>query len=361
MGLNNATWSAAKDSIKWQLGISVEIVSQTDYQAVIEVSYGLKTLDAQDHSFSDVWAYVRKTNDPDSLDLMNYYCTLSDHWSKWVDTPKNSYCTIGTKRVTVDKTSSAQTISYTAWIRLNGTSGTTATVSRAVVVPAWPVYKIDAPIFVTWEGTSETSKTVVWGGLDLSDKLRPVDSVRIERRTLGNDYVLLATVSPSVERYVDSTLQPNNLYQYRVCGVNKYGNGNYEYSPEVYNTPAAPSGFSAVRLSEETLRISVTSNAYISYSFEAERQKKGESSWDYVGNFSNMSGFNDARAVFTFEDSPGDGQFRYRVRSYFSVDTGGTVLTKYSNWSNPSEYFAASCPPNARLWQPARCDRANHP
>lgn len=136
-----------------------------------------------------------------------------------------------------------------------------------------------------------TAKAVSASQIDLewTDETDKETGYRIERKTGGGSYEVIATVAADTSAYSDSGLTKGTTYTYRVKAV---GNGllikDSQYSDEVSaktkvpiiispSTPPAPTNLTAVAVSGTAVNLSWTDTAGNETGFKIERKTDGES------------------------------------------------------------------------------------
>jgi fibronectin type 3 domain-containing protein len=168
-------------------------------------------------------------------------------------------------------------------------------------------------------------------GLTWQDNSDNEDGFKIERSTSGSaSFSQIDTVGENVESYDDTTVDDGTLYCYRVRAYNEAGNSGYS-NVSCDTTPLfAPTGLSAVSVSDTQVDLTWQDNSASETGYKIERSTSGS------------LGFSQIDTVGADEEEYSDTtveeyiQYCYRVRAY--NDTGNS---DYSNVSCSTSLLAA--------------------
>lgn len=237
---------------------------------------------------------------------------------------------VATRSVTYTKSSSSQTISCKAVIKLtggyhNGTSTATTTQSVAAITYSTP----NAPSSCSATRNSDSKATVTWSNGSTSTT-RPRSRTYVERQTGSGSWTQLGYVGSSTTSYTDSSITTNQRYRYRVRAYGSGGYSSYATSGYIYTTPAAPTSVTAAVVEGTTVNVTVAGLGTYATSWQLQQQLEGESDWTTIGTGLSTSSLTQATTV--------SGSARWQARSVYS--------SLYSSWTQ-SSYITTICPPNA--------------
>jgi hypothetical protein len=190
---------------------------------------------------------------------------------------------------------------------------------------------LNTPTNLTVTAVTAGSVTLSW-----TDNSGRESGYRIERRTANAGFTEIATASANTTSFIDTGLNNNTTYYYRVRAFSSTANSAYsgEVTAVTTNIPAAPSSLTVTSVTNNSIRLSWTDNATNESGFKIERRTAG-GSWsqiDTVGANSisyNSTGLNNNTTYY------------YRVRSYNSH--GDSV---YSNEVGATTGGAPAAPTN---------------
>ena len=150
--------------------------------------------------------------------------------------------------------------------------------SSSYKIYEWEIYAGDTPTVpaapTSLTATANDTSTVT---LNWTDNSADENSFKIERKSGGSGYSLVATVSTNITTWADSGLTPATTYTYRVRANN--GAGNSGYSNEANATtdappgpPEAPTALLVTGPGIHSVSLSWTDNAVGETGFKIERQ-----------------------------------------------------------------------------------------
>lgn len=195
----------------------------------------------------------------------------------------------------------------------------------ATMYAVWAPIAPTAPASITNTRDSDTRNTVTW-----TNPSAVITTTQVLRSVDGGAYSAVATISGATTSYVDTATAANHSYAYKVSVSNASGTATSAASSTTYNTPAAPTAVSAVRLDASTVGLTITNPAITATALEIQRSTDG-STWSTIATVSGI--------VTSATDSPSGGTFYYRARN-----TRGTLV---SAWSAASQAVVTVTPPNA--------------
>lgn len=106
--------------------------------------------------------------------------------------------------------------------------------------PSAPVWQPKAVTNANAVRNSQTQNTITW--TNNVTTARPYYGIYVDRQVDGGSWALLADVSGSTTKYVDTTTRPNHTYRYRVIPHNSNSNASSHcYTSTLTNPPTAPS------------------------------------------------------------------------------------------------------------------------
>jgi hypothetical protein len=165
-----------------------------------------------------------------------------------------------------------------------------------------------------------------------------------------NPFVNIDTVNVNVINYLDTGLNPNSTYTYRIFAYNSGGNSGYSNMAEVTTfIPVEFTTFTAEISGREVLVTWITATELNNRGFDIERKMEGE--WEKIG-FTDGKGTTTEESYysfidkFTYESYVGtityrlkqmdfDGTYAYSPEVEVNVDFTPKEYTLYQNYPNP--------------------------
>ena len=165
------------------------------------------------------------------------------------NTTKTVYGTVSTTVALSYGATTTASVSYSqSGVDYIGT-GTVASVSASVSLPARPYVAPDSPTGAAVTRVSDTSHTVTWTNTNPAASNKPYSYVTVERSENGG--ASFSVVSPALTgaptSFSDQTTVANKRYRYRVQASNSGGYSGYAATADFSTTPATPTGVSAVK------------------------------------------------------------------------------------------------------------------
>jgi hypothetical protein len=142
---------------------------------------------------------------------------------------------------------------------------------------------------------------------------------RIERRLPGGSFSEVATVGANVVTFIDTELQANAGYEYRVRAHNSSGNSGYSGVGALGSVPAAPGNLAATSRSAVRIDLTWSDNSGDETGFRIERKSAG-GQWTMLATT--------AANATSYRDEAGEGGITYTFRVQ-AMNAGGA-----SAWSN---------------------------
>jgi fibronectin type 3 domain-containing protein len=165
-----------------------------------------------------------------------------------------------------------------------------------------------APTGLNAEAVSSSQINLSW-----TDASNNEAGFRIERSLDGNNWSQIAEVAADTVSYVDTGLDGNTTYYYRVRAYNTVGNSDYSNTASTKtndNIPDAPTGLDAVTYSSSQIDLSWTDNSDNETGFTIERSPNGTSSWEGIATVgANVTTYSDTGLQYATT-------YYYRVRAY---------------------------------------------
>lgn len=301
-------WSGP--SCQFRTVLDFRVTQQTDTQAYVQYRFYVTTTGG---SFK---GSTLKTSWGPTVELYNNGTYADSGWVNhgWVNYGKG-----------VSKSGNAY---YT------GGSGTTySSTASGSYYPSAPTWAPYAPSDLTVERVSDNKNTLAWENNIAA--ARPYASIKIERSTDGGAWSEIDSISAATS-YNDTTTTADHSYQYRIRAYNKSGNtdqySDYDTCDTVlYNTPSAPTGVTASRLAETTVKLEIANAANTATALEVQRSTDA-SVWETVATI-------EGSPASETTDEPGGGTFYYRARN-----NRGDM---FSDWSPASNAVVTICAPAA--------------
>jgi hypothetical protein len=150
---------------------------------------------------------------------------------------------------------------------------------------------------------------------------------KVERATGSSSFAEIGTVGPDVTAFTDPTIEPDQLYRYRVLAYNAVGGSGYSNEAPVETklfalteegVPAAPTRLAASFPSEDTVQLTWSDNSAREDGFILERSVAG-GAWTPVQIGLDTTGYLDSGLVI-------GTLYSYRVSAYNDVG-----ISEYSN------------------------------
>ena len=213
---------------------------------------------------------------------------------------------MASKSVNVYKDAAAKNVSLSVKVyNHSGYHDGTSTGTATVTVPALPVELPNAPSACSATYSSDSSASVAWTN-GSTDSTHPRTATLVERRTDGGSWVQVASVGTSVANWSDNGIEPNRMYEYRVCASNSAGKSSYATAAAaVYTTPAAPTAVVLDKTSASTVSVDVDGAAPYATGYDIESTYDGGSTWGSVAT----------GASLPYSAGVGAGTVRFRVRA----------------------------------------------
>ena len=134
-----------------------------------------------------------------------------------------------------------------AWY--TGGSGTEySSACHVTWTPDTPVWAPYAPTGASHVRSSDTKNVVSWK--NDTRPARPYTGVRVQRSTDGGDWAQVASLGAAATSYTDTSTSAGHSYSYRVVARNASGSAASAASAKTLNTPSAPTGVKASRVSD---------------------------------------------------------------------------------------------------------------
>ena len=193
----------------------------------------------------------------------------------------------------------------------------------------------DAPSGLSASATSSSAIQLAW-----TDNSRNEVSFRIERRKEIGGFTEIATVSANTVSYIDSGLEADTIYTYRIRAQNAVGTSGYSNTAAATTNdtkPSAPSSLSATASSSSSIQLVWADNSSNETSFRIER-KTG------AGSFIEIVAVNANTISYTDSGLEINTTYNYRVRAQNSA--GSSV---YSNTTTVKTHDTKPNPPSGLL------------
>lgn len=194
---------------------------------------------------------------------------------------------------------------------------------------------------------SDSRTTVKWSRRATSSA--PYTSQQIQRRTFGSrgwgSFKTIATIGTDYTNsgnhsYSDKTNKVNSAYQYRIRAVNPAGEAVSGISVVVYTTPAAPSAFTATKLSSGDIRLRVTPSVAVNNQrTEIRYSTNGGTSWTALTTLANDV------TTYTWENPPSVPTVVFDARSV--INSSGSVGNGLASARKVSNAVILTTPPAA--------------
>jgi len=158
---------------------------------------------------------------------------------------------------------------------------------------------------------------------------------KLERRTASGSYGEIATLGSNAESYIDTNLNQNTQYFYRVraynaAGDSAYSNEDYAVTDPANTVPAEPGNFNATTLSDTEIELTWDDLSNDETGFKLERRTAS-------GAYSEIATLGSDTESYIDTGRNPNTQYFYRVRAYNAVGNSA-----YSN-----EDYAVTNPSNA--------------
>lgn len=336
MGASNDTEKAiatakysATVSGRWQVGVAAWIVSETATTATVRIAGIIKNVYSANLVFSAAGFDIRVDEYGGPILTKEAYSEIaSTHFT----VSRNSAFVFGIKdevyeKVSTEKSAPLFVMAYSDFGNIYGDIN----FETSIAIPPLSLVPY-APSGISVIRKSESSKQISW--TNKTDATHPYKQLHIERKAGSGPWSLIATISGASTSYIDQSTPTNNYFQYRVRASNLAGYGAYVSSDIVYNSPHVPVIGHAERITSATIELTIINVAYQATSLLVQRAERGAHDWEDISAADGK--------ISVFRDNPPVGVYRYRARNV--LDCGSETL--YSDWSNPSDYIAASCPPD---------------
>jgi uncharacterized protein with LGFP repeats len=202
---------------------------------------------------------------------------------------------------------------YTFRVRAVGSPNSSDYAGPASIKIAAPA----RPISLTATALSTTKIRIKWR--DLADNEQ---GFRIERSTDGGATwptvinVAAAPGSDSFPTRTDAGLAPSTTYTYRIRAYNGAGSSAYmgPKSATTFAVPAAPTGLTAARASNTTIRLTWADGATTEHGFKLERSTDGGATWPVTISVAPLAGT--GTKGLTDRGLARGTTYTYRVRAY---------------------------------------------
>ncbi len=153
-----------------------------------------------------------------------------------------------------------------------------------------------------------------------SDNNSIEDGYKIERKSGSTSWSQIAQVGPNIITFLDSNLNSNTIYYYRIRAFK--GQFNSSYGPEVFDTtlvpiPPAPSGVNSQVISAYSIRVNWTDNSQLELGFRLERKFGTGTEWVEIGNF------NAGTTTFLDTGLTPNRSYSYRLRAFNNTGVSG--------------------------------------
>lgn len=217
-----------------------------------------------------------------------------------------------------------QTYSYE--VEANWTSDT----SNFTSDPSDPVTAIiptaapSAPANLTVTKSSPTQVALNWTAAEGG-----VTAYHIERIAAGDTYAEIASVSPTVTSYIDSSLQPSTAYTYWIVAENSGAFSGPSNTARAATAPSAPTHLSVQSASSSSISIAWTASIGAT-GYQVLRKASGESTYSQIG-LAGLTTFTDSAvlplATYSYEVAAvGDGGVSSTSPSVSATTPGGLPL-----------------------------------
>jgi uncharacterized protein (TIGR02145 family) len=175
------------------------------------------------------------------------------------------------------------------------------------------------PVSVSAEPVNDNTIRVKWEVHEEYGSIYSVYVYRIERKNEKTDYHLIAQVSDTTTFLMDSNIELNTSYQYRVCAVNRINHSLFTESTAENTTFLGPSDLQAIAVDDQQIQLSWIDNSSFESGFEIERND-GDGYFVIANLLENSTEYIDEGLSFGVV-------YYYRVRAY--------TPSNYSNYSEP--------------------------
>jgi fibronectin type 3 domain-containing protein len=190
--------------------------------------------------------------------------------------------------------------------------------------PFCPAFMLQAPTVLSTTLLSASQARLTW-----TDNSEDETGFEVERKANDGPFTPIAVLAPGTTSFVNSALDPNTVYTYRVRGV--YGAGGSAYTNESAQTtpsnpPAAPTLLSVVKGDPGELVLNWTDNSNNEFAFAIFRTTTGSSYQKIADVPPNTTSFTDTgltpNAVWTYKVRATNGG----GASEFTNEASGTPL-----------------------------------
>jgi hypothetical protein len=161
-------------------------------------------------------------------------------------------------------------------------------------------------------GLAATAPSSTQVNLSWTDNADNETGFKVERSTDNVNFSQIATTSPNVTTFSDTTVTAGTTYYYRVRGSNGIGDSGYSNTASVAtpaSSPAAPSNLAASSPTKKKIQITWTDNANNESGFRIERSTNG-TTWTQIAT----TGAN--VTAYTNTGLTSGTTYYYRVRAY---------------------------------------------
>lgn len=177
-------------------------------------------------------------------------------------------------------------------------------------VPQAPVWKPKNVRNVHISSVSDSKIQLVWN--NEITPARPYQAIWVDRSVDGGAFILREKPSGAPTSYVDTDIEPNHTYQYRILPTNTTGDApDFQYTSIAYTTPKAPTAASASRNDDSRATITFTpgsSNYNLYTGHQIERQVNG-------GAWSVLEAVTARTNSYVDSSTQPNCFYRYRVKS----------------------------------------------
>lgn len=203
-----------------------------------------------------------------------------------------------------------------------------STATTTVTIPAYPIYKPDAPTNGKATRNSDSEVSLSW--TNNTSTTKPYNSIKVQRSVNGGNWSDLATLGGDATTYTDKTTSAGSYYSYRVYATNSTDSSDTLTLGTAYMTPSAPTNLSWERVEDTTVKLTMTNTTTTATGLEVQKRASSADEWETVATVSGK--------VTETSVNIGGGEFYVRVRN-----TRGSM---YSPWTQTADKVVTITPPN---------------
>lgn len=340
----------------WRCCVQADIVSQNATQAVIGVHIIYRRTDPSRWVASDAvsgGAWVNGVSTSTNTVNFGYRSFNGD-----VD--------LHTQQVTVTKQESAQTFSCRAFLNIPYGLPGRSEAHVNLTVPGITYAKPNPPKNVSWTRVNDSSVKAAWqsnydnAARKYWKQIYADQCVGLNGGTQGA-WGLVKALNWDALNYSYTGLKANARYQFRVAAQNPGGVSDHVYSGYIYTTPAAPVAVNAVKLSEQSVRVTVDASKSYVHGIRLRRRVNGGEWADITGGTPGATAegwlpdINGIQNVTWTDTAAPAGQVQYAAlvgRPVYGDDNSKTTL--FSDWTYSNTIQTAVAPSAPTILNPTQ-------